>query len=248
MRYNTLINNVKCLKWGLNVSEGALMDLFNQVHTWAKSEIIDNQVFYFVARQKVIEELPLFYSKTDTVYRHFKKLNDIGLINYCKSGKRDLIQLTDKGKSWNSEMNPRKLGNESEFNSEMNPTYNNTNIDNNTKDKGASNEAPPKSSIKFLKSEILKNELELKFPSLSIPEEIEKMTDWLKANGKRKKDYAAFARTWCRNDVKYNKENNKRNGNGTRKRDYDEAEQTRIAISAAEQVLADRRAKAAFYS
>jgi hypothetical protein len=65
-------------------------------------------------------------------------------------------------------------------------------------------------SVKFLKSETLKTELEQKFPALNIPEEIEKMTDWLKANGKRKKDYAAFARTWCRNAVKYQKENNKR--------------------------------------
>jgi hypothetical protein len=90
----------------------------------------------------------------------------------------------------------------------LNNTVNNT--INNKYNKGASNEAPSKSSVKFLKSEILKNELELKFPSLNIPEEIEKMADWLKANGKRKKDYAAFARTWCRNAVKYQKENNKR--------------------------------------
>jgi hypothetical protein len=125
-----------------------------------------------------------------------------------------------------------------------NNTVNNT--INNKDNKGASNEAPSKSSSKFLKSEILKNELELKFPSLSILEEIEKMTDWLKANGKRKKDYAAFARTWCRNAEKYQKENNKRNGNN--KGNYDHDEQLRIAREAAEQSLVERRQRAAMFA
>jgi hypothetical protein len=126
----------------------------------------------------------------------------------------------------------------------LNNTVNNT--INNKYNKGASNEAPSKSSVKFLKSEILQNELELKFPALNIPEEIEKMTDWLKANGKRKKDYAAFARTWCRNAVKYNKENNKRNGHN--KGNYDHDEQLRIAREAAEQSLVERRQRAAMFA
>ncbi|OOF68311.1 hypothetical protein [Rodentibacter caecimuris] len=148
MRYSTYINNQKCLEWGLNVNQGALFDLLNQASSWATEIIVDGVVYYWVSRHKVIEELPLFYKTADTVYRHFAELNDKGLIVYLKQGKhgdKDLIRLTEKGKTWNefksdlsrdnSEINPslsRELGNKSEItrkqirdNSEINPTDNN---------------------------------------------------------------------------------------------------------------------------
>jgi Fe2+ or Zn2+ uptake regulation protein len=141
MRYNTYINNTKCIEWKLNANQGALFDLLNQLSSWAKDVVIDKKVYYHISRNKVIDEIPLFYSKSDTVYRHFKILNEKGLIEYLNIDGKDLIKLTTKGKEWNrnlsSEMNP-KLGNESEEtrieirdSSEMNPTYNNT-IHNNT--------------------------------------------------------------------------------------------------------------------
>lgn len=37
-----------------------------------------------------------------------------------------------------------------------------------------------------------------KFPNIDVVSEIEKMKDWLAANGKKKKDYIAFARNWLR--------------------------------------------------
>ncbi|WP_443090338.1 hypothetical protein ACTUM6_03330 [Basfia succiniciproducens] len=145
MRFNTYINSAKCLEWGLNANQGALFDLLNQASSWAKEIVIDGVVYYWVSRNVVVDELPLFYSKADTVYRHFLGLAKKGLIIYLKQGKfgdKDLIRLTDKGKTWNefkqkespnnSEMNP----NNSEMNpnnSEMNPTDNNTK-DHNTKD------------------------------------------------------------------------------------------------------------------
>lgn len=136
MRFNTLINNQKCLQWGLNANQGALFDLLNQLSNWANPVIIDGKVYYHISRNKIIDELPLFYTKPDTVYRHFKKLVDLDLVIHLKDGKKDLITITSKGKTWNqirnSEMNPTKIGNESENNSEMNPTYNNTSINNNT--------------------------------------------------------------------------------------------------------------------
>lgn len=134
MRFNTYINNSKCLEWELNASQGALFDLLNQLSSWADDVVIDGEVYYFIAKSKILQELPLFYSKIDTVYRHLKILNNKGLIIYKKDGIRDLVKLTTKGKEWNnSEMNPIKLGNESDKtrieirnNSEMNPTYYNT--------------------------------------------------------------------------------------------------------------------------
>lgn len=136
MRFNTLINNQKCLEWGLNANQGALFDLLNQLSSWANPVIIENKIYFHISRNKIVEELPLFYTKADTVYRHFKKLEELDLIEYIKQGKKDLVSITSKGKTWNeirnSEMNPSKFGNESEKNSEMNPTYNNTSINNKT--------------------------------------------------------------------------------------------------------------------
>nr|DAI03354.1 MAG TPA: Transcriptional regulator factor, TRANSCRIPTION [Caudoviricetes sp.] len=158
MRFSTYINNQKSLEWGLNANQAALFDLLNQASSWAEEVVVDGVVYYWVSRNKVIEELPLFYKTRDTVYRHFSELNEKGLIVYLKQGKqgkhgdKDLIRLTEKGKSWNefkpeqirdnSEINPNKqpeLENKSEItrkqirdNSEINPTNNNTNYKNTT--------------------------------------------------------------------------------------------------------------------
>ena len=155
MRFSTYINNQKAIEWGLNANQAALFDLLNQAASWAEEVIVDGVVYYWVSRNKVLEELPLFYKTSDTVYRHFAELDEKGLIIYLKQGKhgdKDLIRLTEKGKSWNefkpekirdnSEINPSlgdELGNKSEItrkqirdNSEINPTNNNTNYKNTT--------------------------------------------------------------------------------------------------------------------
>ena len=147
MRFNTSINNVKCLEWGINANQGALFDLLYQASSWANTVILDNEVYYHVSRNLVIEELPLYYNKPDTVYRSFGDLHDRGLIVYRKDGKKDLMKLTEKGKEWNKKLGNKsekkpEHGNESEKTrneirktSDSNPTNNNTNnnniIDNN---------------------------------------------------------------------------------------------------------------------
>ena len=160
MRYTIHINAVKCQEWGLNLNQGALFDLLNQASSWAKPVVIDNEVYYWISRNMIIDEIPLAYSKPDTVYRAFKDLSEKGLIVHVKQGQKDLIRLTEKGKEWNaknseinpnvgnksdilpktdqkkSEINPtfsQKLGNKSEKtakNSDLNPTDKNTNYPN----------------------------------------------------------------------------------------------------------------------
>lgn len=153
MRYTLSINAVKCHEWGLNLNQGALFDLLNQASSWAKPHVINGEFYYWVSRNMVIDEIPLAYSKPDTVYRALKLFEEKGLVDYIKEGKKDLVKLTEKGKEWNvktnfsshsnsdsnpnnnqnSEINPGKFGNESEKhpkNSDSNPTYKNTNYKN----------------------------------------------------------------------------------------------------------------------
>ena len=168
MRYTLSINAVKCQEWGLNLAQGALMDLLNQASGWAEPQVVDGQVYYWVSRNKIVNEIPVAYSKPDTVYRSLKLIAEKGLITHIKDGKKDLMRLTDKGKTWNekgteqgdaklgnkselpkkTEINPNKLGNKSENHSEINPTYKNTNTN-----KSISNKNTKASKFKPVKPE-----------------------------------------------------------------------------------------------
>ncbi|WGV14047.1 hypothetical protein QJS82_05090 [Psychrobacter maritimus] len=158
MRYTHSINAVKCQEWQISLAQGALVDLINQASSWANADVVDGEVYYWVSRNKVINEIPVAYSKADTVYRSLKVLASKGIINHIKQGKRDLVNFTEKGKTWNvkgtaigdsklinnseldrkSEINPTSLGNKSEKtpqNSEINSTYKNTSINKSTSNK-----------------------------------------------------------------------------------------------------------------
>ncbi len=158
MKYNLNINQAQALNLGIkNINQAHIFDLLTSASTWATTEIVNNNVYYFVARQMIVEELKLLNLKPDTVYRHLKSLNKINLIDYIKVGKKDCIRITEKGKKYlskskknnstmseinsnryvgnkseleqNSEINLRKSENNSENNSELNPTYHYTKID-----------------------------------------------------------------------------------------------------------------------
>ena len=129
MRFTVYFNQARMLEWGLNPNHAALVSALNQVHTWAELSMIGNKPFFWVSRKRVMEELPGFFTKADTVYRAFRELAAKGLVEYIKHDGKDMVSLTDKIKLWNvqpSEMNPT-LGNESDSrkqireNSEMNP-------------------------------------------------------------------------------------------------------------------------------
>ena len=145
MKYTVIIDQIKSLEWGLNSNQAALFSVLYNISNWAKYYIIDahnGNVYYHASRNMIINEIPLYYNKPDTVYRAMLVLWQKNLIDYQKSGNKDLVLITQKGKSWNnvgnksenSEINPSKLGNKSEKNSEINPTDQYTNIDQYTND------------------------------------------------------------------------------------------------------------------
>ncbi len=140
MKYRIFVHQEKAIELGVkNINQAHIFDLLISTSTWAETEIVDKEVYYWIARQKICDELVLLRLKPDTVYRHLKGLNTLGLINYIKIGKKDCINITKKGKKYllkgeetsyvgsksennsNSETNPSKLENKSESNSETNP-------------------------------------------------------------------------------------------------------------------------------
>ena len=141
MKYTLSVNQKQAIDLGIeNIQQAIIFEVLVESAAWASTEIIDNQVYYWVARQRIADELPLLDMKHDTVYRHLKSLDLLGLINYRKNGKKDCVQITDKGRQYitMSEKNPNKLGKKSENDSEKNPTYPNTNNNPNTNDNGDS--------------------------------------------------------------------------------------------------------------
>jgi hypothetical protein len=156
MRFSTTLNNQKCMEWKINATQGILVALLYEANAWANEEIINDKTYYFVSRNLILKELPMFFEKADTVYRNLKVLAEKGIIEYIKHKGMDLIRLTEKGKSWNfiennleknpnfdsnSEKSPSKLGKKSENNSEKNPTNKDTNIKKDINNKNIYSEA-----------------------------------------------------------------------------------------------------------
>lgn len=141
MRFTSTINNIKAIEWALTIQQSYLFSWFYELPSWADKVIIEGEIYYFASKNKAVEELPLLTNKVDTMYRYYKQIEDHKLIKLKKIDGKDYISLTNKGKSWNlhksdnSEENPTIFGKQSENISEENPTYNNTSINNNIKDK-----------------------------------------------------------------------------------------------------------------
>lgn len=140
MRYSTTINNLKSNEWGLTIQQAYLFSWFYELPSWANKVMIENEIFYFASKNKAVEELPILTDKTDTMYRYYRQLEELGLVVIKKIDGKDYIALTTKAKDWNfskseySENNPSIVGNLSENNSDLNPTYNNINTNNNIKE------------------------------------------------------------------------------------------------------------------
>lgn len=110
------------MEWDLTCPEAVLFAFLFTLPSWAESRVIDGTVHSYIAKAKILRELPMLTDKPDTVYRHIKKLSDKGLVNVVRQGGAMFIAITEKGQSWNrvqspmqpaSEINPN-LGNKSE--------------------------------------------------------------------------------------------------------------------------------------
>ena len=100
MRFITTLNNQKCMEWKINATQGILFSLLYDVEEWAEKEIVNGEEYYYIPKESVIEHLPMYFDKIDTVYRIIKVLHEKGLVEYVKKKKRDYVRLTKKGLEW----------------------------------------------------------------------------------------------------------------------------------------------------
>ena len=127
MKYILLINQKEAIRLGLSLQEAILLDILSTAATWAEPIQIAEQQYYWVARQKILLELPILNIKPDTLYRRLKVLQHKKLIVYRKKGKKDCFKLTELGKSYSnlrkkSDKSPSNFGKKSKKNLEKNPT------------------------------------------------------------------------------------------------------------------------------
>ena len=131
MRYSIHIDQVTALKWGLSINQAFVYDYLYGLSSWADNIQMDGEVFYFASKNKTVQELPMITTKTDTIYRYYKNLESLGLIQLKKVDNKDYIRLVKTyAKQWNSF---RELGQPSEEtrtairrNSDSHPTNNTT--------------------------------------------------------------------------------------------------------------------------
>lgn len=140
MKFTGLINYQMAKEWELNVSDALVYDWLLTLPTWADPAIVEGKSYYFASRNRACEELPVITTKPDTMYRHYKNLEAKELISFTKISGKDYIYINpEMAKKWfgkskdgnptlgnkseHSEINPDELGNKSENDSEINPTY-----------------------------------------------------------------------------------------------------------------------------
>ena len=84
MRYTSSIDNVFSKKHSLTLQEAYVFSFLYTLPSWADKIIIGSDVYYFAARQKACEEIPLVTDKPDTMYRYYKALAKKGLVVFKK--------------------------------------------------------------------------------------------------------------------------------------------------------------------
>ena len=101
MKYIIQLNQKACIDLGItNPKQAFIFDFLTTAATWADPVVVDGEVYYWVSRTIIAKELQILGIKDDTIYRHLKALDKIGVIKYKKSKGKDLIQITQKGKAY----------------------------------------------------------------------------------------------------------------------------------------------------
>lgn len=122
MQFSVYINQQKALEWGLNLSQTVLFSFLYEAPSWAQEVVVDGLAYYWIAKEKVSDELPILTDKPNTVRKLMVSLEDAGLISRTVVSNRTLVRITDEGKLWNKTGVGKKSPPKATKGSEKNPT------------------------------------------------------------------------------------------------------------------------------
>ena len=119
MKFTVTINQVAIIESGLDMDlvDAAIFDMLSDYTNSpaCKKRVVDGSIFFNVPYEKVIDEMPLCGLKNkDSVYRRFKKLNQVGLINLYEENKRIREVWFSWGRNYDLLKFKRKTGFQSE--------------------------------------------------------------------------------------------------------------------------------------
>lgn len=83
IQYTVSINQPLTLAYGLTLSRACVFDYLVKGIAWATDIMeVDGKTFFYLSRVKAKNDLPMITDKADTMYRHYKGLENAGLIEY----------------------------------------------------------------------------------------------------------------------------------------------------------------------
>jgi len=100
MQYSIQINQVKAVEWKLTPAQAALLSFLWELEAWGEDVVQNEQAYKWISKEKVLKELPLYFSKPDTVHRNLIELQKKGLIVRNSTSRKSLVKLTSKGREW----------------------------------------------------------------------------------------------------------------------------------------------------
>jgi DNA-binding PadR family transcriptional regulator len=136
MKFNWNINYIKCLEYGLNLSQWAVMDMMMNLSSWAEWKEINWEIYYYLSASKLVEELPLISDKKNTFLVILKVLKEKWLIDSILDSNKSRYKVTQKWKSFlfevfqGVEKNQDKSWKKSRLGVEINQDNNNTSYNN----------------------------------------------------------------------------------------------------------------------
>ena len=121
MQFSIYINQMRSLEWGLNLSQSALFAFLYEAQSWAEQIIIDGDTYYWVAKEKVIEELPILTDKPNTIRKLLVDIERLELISRAVRNNKPVFRVTEKGKLWNRTEGGKKIPTKAKSKAGKNP-------------------------------------------------------------------------------------------------------------------------------
>jgi len=221
MKYQFNIDQTSLVEWGIKIQEAVVFDWLTTLPYWADSIIHNGKTYYWASKNKACDDLPGLTTKRDTIYRYYKGLEAVGVIELIKVEGKDYIAFKEKAALWgrkrtseHSDKYPSELGQTSEKDSDKNPTYYNTINDNNTRDKDQPaadlfpNEPNPNKKTLFRNSAVSRIEIfkgrfkEDFYQQIDLSYYFNAIQDWSDTKNMKRTGagWVATARQWMRRD------------------------------------------------